>query len=72
MPSIEEQGKSFPHQKNSLPGRYENTSIRGAGLPGGLSGIEVISIGPGISKPVHTQFCYFFLSAGRCVDNVTE
>ena len=30
-----------------------------AGSPGGLSGIEVTLIAPGIVKPVHTQFCYF-------------
>jgi hypothetical protein len=59
MTSVEEKEKIFALSKSSLPGRHENISIRGAGLPGGLSGIEVTLIGPGIAKPVHTQFCYF-------------
>jgi hypothetical protein len=70
--SEEKKKSKYSHQKSSLPGRHENTSFRGAGSPGGLSGIEVISIGPGIAKHVHTQFCYFFLSRYGCFDNVTE
>jgi len=31
MPSVEEKEKSTHFKKSSLPGRYENTSIRGSG-----------------------------------------
>jgi hypothetical protein len=73
MPSIEEKEKIFPSsRKSSLPDCYENTSHRGAGLPGGLSGIEVTPIGHGFSNTVHTQLCYFFPSGCGCVDKVNE
>ena len=68
----EEQRKNLPSsKKSSLPARVKH-SHRGAGSPGGLSGIEVTLIGHGFSNTVHTQFCYFFLSACRCVDKVSE